>query len=75
LRHAFVAASLVDDKERVDRVSVHMGHTPVSTTEIYAGHLRRDGAIWHYSRDRESFGSLPARRCQQCPGGGAARDN
>jgi integrase len=59
LRHAFAVASLVDDKECIYRLSVHMGHTLVATTEIYVIHLRRDGAIWHYSRDQALFGSLP----------------
>jgi integrase len=60
LRHAFAVASLVDAPQCIYRLSEHMGHTLVSTTEIYTGHLRRDGAMWRYSRDRELFGSLPA---------------
>jgi integrase len=59
LRHAFACASLVDDPDCIYRLSVHMGHTLVATTEIYSGHLRGDGAMWHYSRDRMKFGSLP----------------
>jgi integrase len=60
LRHAFAVASLVDDPKSIYRLSEHMGHTLVSTTEIYTGHLRRDGAMWRYSRDKSLFGSLPA---------------
>jgi integrase len=60
LRHAFAVASLVDDPQCIYRLSEHMGHTLVSTTEIYTGHLRRDGAMWRYTRDRALFGSLPA---------------
>jgi integrase len=60
LRHAFAVASLVDDPTCIYRLSDHMGHTLVSTTEIYTGHLRRDGAMWHDSRDPKLFGSLPA---------------
>ena len=58
LRHAFAVASLVDDPDCIYRLSEHLGHTLVSTTEIYTGHLRRDGAMWRYSRNRELFGSL-----------------
>jgi integrase len=58
LRHAFAVASLVDDPDSIYRLSEHLGHTLVSTTEIYTGHLRRDGAMWRYSRDRKLFGSL-----------------
>ena len=57
-RHAFAVASLVDDPDSIYRLSEHPGHTLVSTTEIYTGHLRRDGAMWRYSRDRELFGPL-----------------
>jgi site-specific recombinase XerD len=58
LRHAFAVGSLVDDPDCIYRLSEHLGHTLVSTTEIYTGHLRRDGAMWHYTRDRGLFGSL-----------------
>jgi integrase/recombinase XerD len=58
LRHAFAVASLVDDPDCIYRLSEHLGHTLVSTTEIYTGHLRRDGAMWRYSRDRSLYGSL-----------------
>lgn len=58
LRHAFAVASLVDDPDCIYRLSEHLGHTLVSTTEIYTGHLRRDGAMWRYSRDPAMFGSL-----------------
>jgi integrase/recombinase XerD len=58
LRHAFAVASLVDDPDCIYRLSEHLGHTLVSTTEIYTGHLRRDGAMWRYSRDPKLFGSL-----------------
>jgi len=58
LRHAFAVASLVDDPDCIYRLSEHLGHTLVSTTEIYTGHLRRDGAMWRYSRNRALFGSL-----------------
>jgi integrase len=58
LRHAFAVASLVDDPDCIYRLSEHLGHTQVSTTEIYTGHLRRDGAMWRYSRDPALFGSL-----------------
>jgi integrase len=58
LRHAFAVASLVDDPDCIYRLSEHLGHTLVSTTEIYTGHLRRDGAMWRYSRDRSFYGSL-----------------
>lgn len=46
LRHAFAVASLVDDPDCIYRLSAHLGHTLVSTTEIYTGHLWRDGAMW-----------------------------
>lgn len=58
VRHAFAVASLVDDPDCIYRLSEHLGHTLVSTTEIYTGHLRRDGAMWRYSRDRSLYGSL-----------------
>jgi integrase len=59
LRHAFACASLVDNPECIYRLSVHLGHTLVATTEICSGHLRRDGAMWPYSRNPAMFGSLP----------------
>ena len=58
LRHAFAVASLVDDPDCIYRLSEHLGDTLVSTTEIYTGHLRRDGAMWRYTRDMRLFGSL-----------------
>jgi integrase len=60
LRHAFACASLVDDPECIYRLSLHMGHTMVATTEIYVAHLRKDGAMWKYGRDLALFGSLPS---------------
>lgn len=60
LRHAFAVASLVDDSTCIYRLSAHLGHTLVTTTEIYTSHLRGDGAKWHYSRNPSLFGSLPA---------------
>lgn len=59
LRHAFACASLVDDDTSIFRLSEHLGHTLVTTTEIYIEHLRRNGAMWRYSRDGSLFGSLP----------------
>jgi hypothetical protein len=58
LRHAFAVASLIDDPDCIYRLSEHLGHTLVSTTEIYTGHLRRNGAMWRYCRDATLFGSL-----------------
>jgi hypothetical protein len=52
-------STILDDWVACDGVSVHLGHTLVATTEIYSGHLRKDGAMWHYSRDKGLFGSLP----------------
>jgi integrase len=42
------------DPDCIYRLSEHLGHALVSTTEIYTGHLRRNGAMWRYSRDRSS---------------------
>ncbi|HUB13981.1 MAG TPA: hypothetical protein VMB34_18675 [Acetobacteraceae bacterium] len=50
--------SFADDPDCIYRLSAHLGHTLVSTTEIYPGHLRRDGAMWRHSRDNVLFGSL-----------------
>ena len=58
-RHAFACASLVDDDTCIFRLSQHLGHTLVTTTEIYVDHLRKNGALWRYSRRTELFGSLP----------------
>ncbi|HEX4262498.1 MAG TPA: hypothetical protein VHY76_15480, partial [Acetobacteraceae bacterium] len=55
---AFAVASLLDDPDCIYRLSEHLGHTLVSTTEKYTGHLRRDGAMWRHSRDGSAFGSL-----------------
>jgi integrase len=60
LRHSFAVASLIDDPTCIYRLSEHLGHTLVTTTEIYTGHLRKNGAQWRYSRDTALFGSLPA---------------
>jgi integrase len=59
LRHGFACASLVDDDTCIFRLSEHLGHTLVTTTEIYVEHLRKNGAMWRYSRDGSLFGSLP----------------
>jgi hypothetical protein len=37
LRHAFAMASLVDDTDCIYRLSEHLGHTLVSTTDCIAG--------------------------------------
>jgi len=58
-RHAFAVASLVDDPDCIYRLSAHLGHTKVATTEIYTEHLKKDGAMWHYSRRPDLFGGLP----------------
>ncbi|WP_043831037.1 hypothetical protein [Muricoccus aerilatus] len=59
LRHAFACASVVDDDTCIFRLSEHLGHTLVTTTEIYVEHLRKNGAMWRYSRDPTLFGSMP----------------
>ena len=70
LRHAFAVASLVDDPDSIYRHSEHLGHTLVSTTEIYTGHIRRDEAMWRYSREPMLFGSL-ATPAHPTPDGGS----
>lgn len=59
MRHAYACASLVDDDTCIYRLSVHLGHTMVQTTEIYTAHLRKNGAMWRYGRRPDLFGSLP----------------
>ena len=46
---------MVDDPDCIYRLS---GHTLASTTEIYTGHLRRDGAMSRYSHDNSLFDLL-----------------
>lgn len=58
LRHAFAVASLLDDPPCICRLSRRPGHTLVTTSETYTGHLRKDGAMWRYSRDPPLFGSV-----------------
>ena len=58
LRHAFACAPLMADDTCIYRLSLHLGHTMVQTTEIYTAHLRKDGAMWAYGRRPDLFGSL-----------------
>jgi integrase/recombinase XerD len=67
LRHAFACASLIDDSGCIYRLSRHLGHRMVQTTEIYTAHLRDDGAMWHYERRPDLFGALPPERRQALP--------
>src|SRR4051794_38949990 len=59
LRHAYAIVSLVDDPTCIYRLSVHLGHTSVKTTEIYTRFLKGEGAQRQNTRDPALFGSLP----------------
>lgn len=59
LRHAFAIASLIDDPTCIYRLSEHLGHSSVKTTEEYLRFLRGAGAHRRYSRKTDLFGSLP----------------
>lgn len=57
LRHAFAVASMVRDVACSYRLQLHLGHSTITTTERYSGHVQREG----YNRGpttRGWFGTL-----------------
>ena len=59
LRHAYAIASLIDDDTCLYRLSEHLGHSTIKTTEGYTRFLRGLGAHRRYGRRTDLFGSLP----------------
>jgi integrase/recombinase XerD len=59
LRHAFAVASMVDDDTCIYRLSKHLGHTKIGTTEIYIKHMEGEGAQAADFRREDLYGSLP----------------
>ncbi|MCB8881669.1 tyrosine-type recombinase/integrase [Acidisoma cellulosilytica] len=59
-RHSFAIASVLDDDTCLYRLSEHLGHSSIKTTEKYTRFLRGMGAHRQYGRRTDLFGSLPA---------------